>query len=175
MSRIFFYHAFVSHHTVTPRPISYTSTHDELACNYRNPLITKDLRLRGTGFAKYKASTNFMRGKLVMKRYITAILMSLMLFVMMPFATATDTMGQTRRVRHRTHAAYYYKKPNFYRRHRKAINIAGGAAGGALLGGLIGGRKGAGIGALAGAGGGYVFTRKQHSKHHYTRHYIRRY
>ena len=110
-----------------------------------------------------------------MKKYITAILMSLMLFAMMPFATATDAIGQTRRVHRRTHATYYYKKPNFYRRHRKAINIAGGAAGGALLGGLIGGRKGAGIGALAGAGGGYLFTRKQHSKHHYTRHYIRRY
>jgi hypothetical protein len=111
-----------------------------------------------------------------MKRYITAILMSMMLFVMMPFATASDAMGQTRRrVHRRTHTAYYYKKPNFYRRHRKAVNIGAGTVGGAIVGGLIGGRKGAAIGGLAGAGGGYIFTKKQRSKHHYTRRRIRHY
>jgi uncharacterized protein YcfJ len=110
-----------------------------------------------------------------MKRYVTAFLMAMVLFVMMPFAMSTDAIGQTRRVHRRTHAAYYYKRPNFYRRHRKAINIGAGAAGGALVGGLIGGKRGAGIGALAGAGGGYIYTKKQRPKHHYTRRYIRRY
>ena len=100
--------------------------------------------------------------------------MSMMLFVMMPFATATDAMGQSRVVR-RNGRYYYYKRPNFYRRHRKAINIGAGAAGGAILGGLIGGRKGAGIGALAGAGGGYLFHKKQKPKHHYTVRRVRRY
>ncbi|HTH51031.1 MAG TPA: glycine zipper domain-containing protein, partial [Pyrinomonadaceae bacterium] len=65
-----------------------------------------------------------------------------------------------------------YKKANFYRRHRKAINIGAGAVGGAVLGGLIGGRRGAGIGALAGAGGGYLVTKKQHSKHYTRKYYV---
>jgi hypothetical protein len=109
-----------------------------------------------------------------MKRYLTVILMAMMLFVMMPFATATDAVGQTRVVR-RNGRLYYYKRPNFYRRHRKAINIGAGTAGGAIIGGLIGGRKGAAIGGLAGAGGGYIFTKKQRSKHHYTVRRVRRY
>ena len=112
-----------------------------------------------------------------MKGYLTAVLMFMMLFVMLPFATATDTMGQTRNSHYvrRNGRLYYYKRPNFYRRHRKAINIGAGTAGGAIIGGLIGGRKGAGIGALAGAGGGYLYTKKQRSKHHYTVRRVRRY
>ena len=110
-----------------------------------------------------------------MKRYITAILMSLLLFIMLPFAV-TNAMGQTRRHVRRHHTrSYYYKRPNFYRRHRKAINIGGGAVAGALVGGLVGGKKGAVIGSLAGAGGGAIFTHKQRPKHHYTRRRIRHY
>jgi uncharacterized protein YcfJ len=103
--------------------------------------------------------------------------MSLLVFTMLPFASATTVDAQTRRshVERRHSRYYYYKRQNFYRRHRKAVNIGAGAVGGAIIGGLIGGKKGAGIGALAGAGGGYLFTKKQHSKHHYTVRRVRRY
>lgn len=99
--------------------------------------------------------------------------MFLLLAVGLPFATASTAEAQTRRVRRSRTVYYYYKKPNFYRRHRKAINIGVGTGIGALVGGLIGGRRGAGIGALAGAGGGYLVTKKQHSKNYYRRVYVR--
>jgi uncharacterized protein YcfJ len=109
-----------------------------------------------------------------MKRYIISILMSLMVFTMLPFAAATSADAQTRVVR-RNGRTYVYKRPNFYRRHRKAVNIGASTVGGAIIGGLIGGRKGAAIGGLAGAGGGYIYTKKQRPKHHYTVRRVRRY
>lgn len=102
-------------------------------------------------------------------------MMFAMLAVMVPLATATTANAQTRRsvsTRSRTH--YVYKKPNFYRRHRKAINIGAGTGAGMLVGGLIGGKKGLVIGGLAGAGGGALVTHKQKPKH-YTRRYVRHY
>lgn len=96
-----------------------------------------------------------------------------MLAIMLPIL-ATTTMAQTRHYRTRSHSSYAYKRPNLYRRHRKAVNIGGGALGGALIGGLIGGRKGAVIGGLAGAGTGAIVTHKQRPKNHYTRRYTRR-
>lgn len=104
-----------------------------------------------------------------MKRYITMFIMMAMLAVMIPF-TATSAGAQTRYYNARTHTYYYAKKPNFYRRHRKAINIGASALAGLVVGGLIGGRRGAGIGALAGAGGGYLITKKQRPKN-YVRYY----
>ena len=92
-----------------------------------------------------------------------------MLAVMVPF-TATNVAAQTRYYNARTGKYYYAKKPSFYRRHRKAINIAASTGAGMLLGGLLGGRKGVAIGALAGAGGGYLFTKKQRPKN-YVRYY----
>ena len=65
-----------------------------------------------------------------------------------------------------------YKKANFYRRHRKAVNIGAGAVAGAVLGGLIGGRRGVAIGSLAGAGGGYLVTKKQRPKHYTRKYYV---
>ena len=56
---------------------------------------------------------------------------------------------------------YGYEEPNVYDRHRKAINIGGGAVAGAILGAVLGGKKGALIGAAIGAGGGYVATKVQ--------------
>ncbi len=101
--------------------------------------------------------------------------MAIMLFMMVPFAAST-AFGQTRRVHRRAHhQVYYTKRANFYRRHRKAINIGAGTAGGALVGGLIGGRKGAVIGGLAGAGGGAYYTHKQRPKHHRTVRRVRNY
>jgi hypothetical protein len=104
-----------------------------------------------------------------MKRYITSFIMLVMLAVMIPFS-ATSAAAQTRYYNSRTGTYTYVKKPNFYRRHRKVINIAATTGAGMLLGGLLGGRKGVAIGALAGAGSGYLFTKHQRPKN-YVRYY----
>jgi uncharacterized protein YcfJ len=110
------------------------------------------------------------------KKYFTTLIMFLVLAAGLPFATAITTEAQTRvYYNRRTGRYYYYKKPNFYRRHRKAMNIGIGAGIGALAGGLIGGRRGLAIGSLAGAGGGYLVTKKQKSKNYYKRKYVRVY
>jgi hypothetical protein len=62
---------------------------------------------------------------------------------------------------------YRSGQPNVYDRHRKAINIGGGAAAGAVIGAIIGGRKGALIGAGAGAVGGVIVTKKQRPRNYY--------
>ena len=117
----------------------------------------------------------------MLKRITTSLIFSslLGLGVLLP-ASATTASAATKAVvdtrcyySSRSHRTVCYKKPGFYRRHRKLVNIAGGAAGGAIVGGLIGGRRGAGIGALAGAGTGYIVTKKQRPKH-YTRRYVYR-
>ena len=107
-----------------------------------------------------------------MKKYITTLILGTMLAIMVPIM-ATTTIAQTRTVRTRSHHAVYYKRPNYYRRHRKLVNIGGGAAGGAVIGALIGGRKGAVIGGVAGAGTGAVVTHKQRPKNHVRRYYRR--
>ena len=85
----------------------------------------------------------------MLRKYIIAFLMAMMMAITLPMA-ATTVDAQTRHYRHRSRtSAYYYKKPNFYRRHRKAVNVGGGAVGGMIVGGLLGGRKGAVIGGLA--------------------------
>ena len=110
------------------------------------------------------------------KKSVISFLIFLLLAVGLPFATASTTEAQTRvYYNRRTGRYYYYKKPNFYRRHRKAMNIGIGAGIGALAGGLIGGRRGVAIGGLAGAGGGYLVTKKQKSKNYYKRRYVRVY
>lgn len=86
---------------------------------------------------------------------------------------ATSATAQTRYASSRTRSARIYHRPNFYRRHRKAINIGVGTGAGLLVGGLIGGRRGAAIGGLAGAGGGWYYTHKQRPKNHAR--YYRRY
>ena len=107
------------------------------------------------------------------KKILTAFLMMTVMAIMIPL-TATNADAQMRRYYNaRTKRWVYYKKPNFYRRHRKAINIGAGAAAGMLLGGLVGGKKGLAIGGLAGAGGGYLVTRKVQRPKNYTRYYTR--
>ena len=105
-----------------------------------------------------------------MKKYITAFIMVTMLAIMLP-VMATTTNAQTRHVRTRSYRSVTYKRPNFYRRHRKAINIGAGTGAGMLVGGLIGGKKGAVIGGLGGAAGGAIFTHKQRPKNHVRRYY----
>lgn len=89
----------------------------------------------------------------------------------LPLVTATTASAQTRHWDAQNHRWVYYKKPNFYRRHRKAVNIGGGAVGGAIVGGLIGGKRGVVIGGAAGAGGGAIFHHYQGKRHR--RHYYR--
>ncbi len=105
-----------------------------------------------------------------MKKYITTFIVVTMLAIVLPF-TATSTFAQTRTVRNRTHRTVIYKKPNFYRRHRKAVNIGAGTGAGMIVGGLIGGKKGVVIGGLAGAAGGAIVTHKQKPKNHVRRYY----
>jgi len=105
------------------------------------------------------------------KKYFTTILMVTILGVMVPLAT-TEVAAQTRYYNSRTRSYTTVKRPNVYRRHRKAINLGIGTGVGALIGGLLGGKKGVVIGGLAGAGGGALFTHKQRPKN-YTRYYRR--
>ncbi len=107
-----------------------------------------------------------------MKKHITTFILITILSAMVPLL-ATTTFAQTRYYRDRNGRIYILKKPNFYRRHRKAINIGGGTAAGMLVGGLIGGKKGLLIGGLAGAGGGALLTHKQRPKNYYRRVYLR--
>lgn len=96
--------------------------------------------------------------------------MVIMIGVAIPVFAETATAQTTRYYNSRTGTYTTVKRPNFYRRHRKAFNIGIGTGLGALVGGLLGGKKGLVIGGLAGAGGGAYFTHKQRPKN-----YVRRY
>jgi len=106
----------------------------------------------------------------MLRKYISSYLLLALIALIIPFASMSASAQTRRYYNKKTHTWTVVKKPNFYRRHRKAVNIGAGTAAGALVGGLIGGKKGALIGAGAGAGTGYVVTRKQKRKH-YTRVY----
>ena len=99
------------------------------------------------------------------RKYISTFLMAIMMAAAVPILAETAS-AQTRRYNSRTRTYTTYKKPNFYRRHRKAINIGAGVGIGALVGGLLGGKKWALIGGLGGAGGGALFTHKQKPKNY---------
>jgi hypothetical protein len=118
----------------------------------------------------------------MIKKFVTSAMMTMLVAVMLPFATATNAEAYAgcprhhraahRRTRTTTtnsyrYASAYYKKPNVYQRHRRLFNTAIGAGAGALVGGLLGGRRGAGIGILGGALGSQVFTHYQHPQNHY--------
>ena len=108
---------------------------------------------------------------MLVKKYITAFLMAIMMAVAIP-AMAETVSAQTTRYARSNNGTYKYKRPNVYRRHRKAFNIGIGSGIGALVGGLIGGKKGLVIGGLAGAGGGALFTHKQRPKNYVRRVYV---
>jgi outer membrane lipoprotein SlyB len=107
-----------------------------------------------------------------MKKFVTAFLFAVMMAISVPFLAETAN-AQTRYVRTRNGRVVAYKKPNIYRRHRKAFNIGIGTGLGMLVGGLVGGKKGLVIGGLAGAGGGALVTHKQRPKNYYRRVYRR--
>lgn len=115
-------------------------------------------------------------GNTMLKKYFTTLLMVTVVGVMLPLVSATSTDAQTRYYNSRTRTYttsgnrnVRYKRPNVYRRHRKAFNIGIGTGVGMLVGGLLGGKKGVVIGGLAGAGGGALVTHKQRPKN-----YVRR-
>jgi hypothetical protein len=120
-----------------------------------------------------------------MKKIITTFILGLMVAASVP-ALATTAQAQrycntNNRSNYRNgnynnprynsgNRNYAYKRPNVYRRHRKAFNIGIGTGIGMLVGGMLGGKKGLVIGGLAGAGGGAIFTHKQKPKN-YVRYY----
>lgn len=130
------------------------------------------------------------------KKYITTFMMAVMAVIAIPVLGDTAS-AQSRNCYHRSsynrsanrrsyarqsyaRQSYArqnvtYKRPGFYSRHRKAINIGAGAGVGALVGGLLGGKKWAAIGGLAGAGGGAFYTHKQKPKNYPRRVYYRNY
>jgi osmotically inducible lipoprotein OsmB len=91
-----------------------------------------------------------------MKKYITTFVMMVMLAISIPMLSGTAAAQ-----------SYGVSRPNIYNRHRKAVNIGGGALAGALLGALLGGKKGALIGAAVGAAGGAIVTKKQAPRNYY--------
>jgi hypothetical protein len=122
------------------------------------------------------------------KKYITTSLMAIMAAVAIPlFADTASAQNRncnrrtsynrtaTRRSSASRQQYATYKRPGFYSRHRKAINVGAGAGIGALVGGLLGGKKWAAIGGLAGAGGGAFYTHKQKPKNYPKRVYYRNY
>jgi hypothetical protein len=106
-----------------------------------------------------------------LKKYISTFVMAIVVAAAVP-ALATSATAQNRYYYNDRGGRVYFKKPNVYRRHRKAFNIGIGTGIGALVGGLLGGKKGVVIGGLAGAGGGALFTHKQKPKN-YIRYYRR--
>jgi hypothetical protein len=106
-----------------------------------------------------------------MKKFITTLMMFAMLAITVPMMSVSAD-AQTRRYYASRTTTTAVKRPNVYRRHRKAFNIGIGTGIGMLVGGLLGGGKGVVIGGLAGAGGGALFTHKQRPKN-YVRYYRR--
>ncbi len=98
---------------------------------------------------------------MIMKKYITTLVMAGMMAVTIPLLADTASAQTRRYYNSRTRTYTTYKRPNVYQRHRKAFNLGIGTAAGALIGGLIGGKRGAVIGGLAGVGGGALFHHKQ--------------
>lgn len=97
-----------------------------------------------------------------MKKFLATFLMMAMLFIAVPLASNAQTRNE-RRTR-RQYSTSNDERPNFYRRHRNAVNIGVGTGAGALIGAIAGGKKGAGIGALVGAGASALYTYKINKK-----------
>lgn len=94
-----------------------------------------------------------------MKKFTATFIMMALMAIMLPL-TANAQTRNGRYYSRRTDTTQTYNRPNFYRRHRNAVNIAAGTGAGALIGAIIGGRKGALIGAGVGAGGSAIYSYK---------------
>src|SRR5213075_1087472 len=102
-----------------------------------------------------------------MKRVLSVLLLSVLIFGTFEFALPTTAIAQTTVTRVR----YHRRHRSFWKKHRDKLTVAGTAVGGAAIGGLAGGKKGAGIGALVGAGGGALYTYKIRKRHRHYRRY----
>ena len=104
-----------------------------------------------------------------MKRGLSILIMTLLVFGALAFVSAPMAAAQTSvtrtTVRHRRH------RRTFWQKHRDKLTVAGTTATGAGVGALAGGKKGAGIGALVGAGGGALYTYKIRKRHRHNRRY----
>jgi len=101
-----------------------------------------------------------------MKRVLSILLLSVLMFGAFEFALPTTTFAQTT-----TRVRYHRRHRSFWKKHRDKLTVAGTAAGGAAIGGLAGGKKGAGIGTLVGAGSGALYTYKIRKRHRHYRRY----
>ncbi|MBK6724315.1 MAG: hypothetical protein IPG58_13930 [Acidobacteria bacterium] len=110
---------------------------------------------------------------MLVKKYITTFLMAMVVGVAIPVLAQSASAQTSRYYSSSNRSRTTYKKPNVYRRHRKAFNIGIGTGIGAVVGGMLGGKKGLVIGGLAGAGGGALFTHKQRPKNYVRRVYTR--
>lgn len=102
-----------------------------------------------------------------MKRVLSILLLSVLIFGTFEFVLPTTTFAQTTVTR----ARYHRRHRSFWKKHRDKLTVAGSAAGGAAIGGLAGGKKGAGIGALVGGGSGALYTYKIRKRHRHYRRY----
>lgn len=101
-----------------------------------------------------------------MKRVLSILLLSVLIYGAFTFAPTSNTFAQTTV---RTRARYHRHRRTFWQKHRDKLTVAGSTLGGAAIGGLAAGKKGAAIGSLAGAGSGALYTykiRKRHRRHY---------
>jgi outer membrane lipoprotein SlyB len=102
-----------------------------------------------------------------MKRILSILLLSVLIFGAFAFAPPAATLAQTR-----TRRVYYvHRHRTFWQKHRDKLTVAGSTLGGAAIGGIAGGKKGAAIGSLVGAGSGALYTYKIRKRHRHYRRY----
>lgn len=99
-----------------------------------------------------------------MKKFLAMLIMTAMMAIMIPLSASAQTYVKRYKRNGRWYTTVQHRKPNFYRRHRNAVNIAAATGAGALIGGIAKGGKGAAIGSIIGAGGGALYTYKLNKK-----------
>ena len=102
-----------------------------------------------------------------MKRVLSILLLSVLVFGAFEFALPANTFAQTTVTRTR----YQRRHRTFWKKHRDKLTVVGTTLGGAAIGGLAGGKKGAAIGSLVGAGSGALYTYKIRKRHRHYRRY----